>query len=74
MASQHKRADLKRTVPNPLPGQQFRGDPDYPAGKKDFVDGALDGADENVSEARERISDRRYDGPTAVPGEVGKVD
>lgn len=74
MASQQKRDDSERTVPNPVQIQKFLGGLDYPVGKKDLVDRARDeGADANVMDALERIPDREYDSPTAASREVGKL-
>ena len=75
MASQQKREDSERAVPNPVQVQKFLGGLDYPVGKQDLLDRARgEGADENVMEALERIPDREYDSPTAVSREVGKLD
>lgn len=75
MASEQKRDDAERTVPNPVQVQKFLGGLDYPVGKKDIVERARsEGADENVMNALERIPDREYDSPTAVSREVGKLE
>ncbi|WP_332673093.1 DUF2795 domain-containing protein [Aromatoleum sp.] len=75
MASQQKREDSERAVPRPVQVQKFLGGLDYPVGKRALLDRARgEGADENVMEALERITDREYDSPTAVSREVGELD
>ena len=60
---------------NPIQAQKFLSGMDYPAGKPEIVEHARgQGADQDVLEALEQISDREYDGPNAVSAELGNVE
>ncbi len=75
MASQQKRDDSERTVPNPVQVRKFLGGLDYPAGNQALLDrarGEDEDADENV--ALECVLDRVCDSLTAGSPEGGRLD
>ncbi|MDT3671085.1 MAG: hypothetical protein ROZ37_12225 [Aromatoleum sp.] len=75
MASQQKREDSERTVPNPVQVRKFLGGPDYPAGKQALLDRAREedeDADENVGLVC--VPDHVCDSLTAGSPEVGRLD
>ena len=62
------------TIPTPIQVQKFLGGVDYPADKAALVKRAKDnGADENVLNALNQMSDKTYNSPNDVSEELGKL-
>ena len=62
------------TIPTPIQVQKFLGGVDYPADKASLVKRAKDnGADENVLNALNQMSDKTYNSPNDVSEELGKL-
>lgn len=62
------------TIPTPIQVQKFLGGVDYPADKAVLVKRAKDnGADENVLNALNQMSDKTYNSPNDVSEELGKL-
>jgi hypothetical protein len=56
---------------SPLDIQQHLGGIDYPAGKREIIEGArANGVDSAVIRKLQEIPDRQYDGPSAIMNEV----
>ena len=67
-------ADKNDQDVNPVQVQKFLGGIDYPCSKQDLVDTAKDqGADERVMNVLKKLPDRKYDAPTDVTKEIGKL-
>jgi len=59
---------------NPIQLQKFLKGVNYPAHKGDLVAKAKShGADSNVLQTLEKLPDKKYDGPTGIAKEVGKM-
>ncbi len=65
----------KDQIVNPIQVQKFLGGIDYPASKQDLLDTAKSqGADQNVMSTLKKLPDRKYDAPTDVTKEIGKLE
>jgi len=59
---------------NPIQVQKFLGGIDYPADKQAIIQAAQrEGASREVIDTIQRIGDRRYDSPTDISKEIGKL-
>jgi hypothetical protein len=59
---------------NPIQLQKYLKGVNYPAHKKDLVAKAKShGADANILQTLEELPDKKYDGPTGIAKEVGKI-
>jgi len=62
------------TIPNPIQVQKFLGGVDYPADKASLVKRAKEnGADENVLNVLNRMSEQTFNSPNDVSEEMGKL-
>jgi hypothetical protein len=60
---------------NPIQLQKYLKGVNYPADKKNLVAHAKGrGADEDVMYTLEHLPDKKYDGPTGIAKEVGKME
>lgn len=59
---------------NPINVQKHLSGIDYPASKQDVIDAAKNQkADNNVMKSLDRLPDRKYESPTDVSHEIGKL-
>ena len=60
---------------NPVQVQKYLGGIDYPATKQDLLETARDqGADDRVMNLLGRLPDKKYQKPTDVTKEIGKIE
>ncbi|MBX5446246.1 DUF2795 domain-containing protein [Sphaerobacter sp.] len=59
---------------NPVQLQKFLGGINYPIDKRALLDRARDaGADSDVLDALQRLPDQRYNSPTDISEQIGKL-
>ncbi len=64
----------KTQIVNPIQVQKFLSGVNYPASKQDLMKTAKSqGADQNVMDTLKKLPDRKYDAPTDVTKEIGKL-
>ncbi len=68
-------ADENPKSVNPVQVQKFLGGIDYPCSKQDLLKTAKDqGADDRVINLLKALPDKKYDAPTDVTKEIGKIE
>ena len=60
---------------NPIQVEKFLKGVDYPANKSTLLERAeVNGADENIREALQRLPDQQYKSPTDISKAIGAID